>query len=273
MIAGAAGQQNLYSWSLDETARERPVAKQLTTTAGAKADVSFSPDSKEVFYLDDGRIYAVTLDQRETRAGQRDCGDGRGLREGKVVVFDQAWRLLRDHFFDPAFNGVDWAAARASGGAVHRRRADARTKCAGSPSLMIGELNASHLGINPPPAGAGAGGGRPPRARLRSREYEASGALKIAAHRLARSVGARRRHRARPVPAGGGRRADGPRVNLDALLENKVNRRTVLRDREDRGGRGRRVTCRSARCRRRPSAGCGTGSGSPNAREYVAQGE
>ena len=37
LIAGAAGQQNLYSWSLDETARERPVARQLTTTAGAKA--------------------------------------------------------------------------------------------------------------------------------------------------------------------------------------------------------------------------------------------
>ena len=39
MIAGAAGQQNLYSWSIDETARERPVAKQLTSTAAASRDV------------------------------------------------------------------------------------------------------------------------------------------------------------------------------------------------------------------------------------------
>ena len=37
MIAGAAGQQNLYAWSLDELARERPVAKQLTATPGDKA--------------------------------------------------------------------------------------------------------------------------------------------------------------------------------------------------------------------------------------------
>ena len=37
LIAGAAGQQNLYSYSLDELARERPVARQLTTTAGRKS--------------------------------------------------------------------------------------------------------------------------------------------------------------------------------------------------------------------------------------------
>ena len=71
LIAGAAGQQNLYSWSLDELARERPVARQLTTTAGAKADVSFTPDSKEVFYLDDGRIQAVTLENARAARASR----------------------------------------------------------------------------------------------------------------------------------------------------------------------------------------------------------
>src|SRR6185436_5464677 len=68
MIAGAAGRQNLYTWPIDETSRERPVAKQLTATAGAKSDVAFTPDSKDVFYLDDGRIQTVALDRREPRA-------------------------------------------------------------------------------------------------------------------------------------------------------------------------------------------------------------
>src|SRR6266545_1050669 len=114
MIAGAAGQQNLYSWSLDETARERPVAKQLTTTAGAKADVSFTPDNKEVFYLDDGRIQAVTLDKREARAVNVTAELDADFAKEKTIVFDQAWRLLRDNFFDPEFNGVNWTAARAA---------------------------------------------------------------------------------------------------------------------------------------------------------------
>ena len=113
MIAGAAGQQNLYSWSLDELAKERPVAKQLTATPGGKADVCFTPDSKEVYYLDEGRIQAVALDKREPRPIAVTAELDVDFAKEKMVVFDQAWRLLRDNFFDPAFNGVDWNRPRA----------------------------------------------------------------------------------------------------------------------------------------------------------------
>lgn len=51
MIAGAEEQQNLYAYSLDELARERPVARRLTSTAAGKSGVQITPDSKEVFYL------------------------------------------------------------------------------------------------------------------------------------------------------------------------------------------------------------------------------
>ena len=113
---------------------------------------------------------------------------------------------------------------------------------------MIGELNASHLGINPPPAAPGPRRRRPPRARLRSRGVRGAGRLKIAGivplgpaalgagHRSAATTCSP--STARPI---------GPRVNLDALLENKVNRRTVLRDRQDRGGRRRARRRRSGR--------------------------
>ena len=36
LIAAAAGQQNLYVYSLDELSREPAVARQLTSTPGAK---------------------------------------------------------------------------------------------------------------------------------------------------------------------------------------------------------------------------------------------
>ncbi|HYV05679.1 MAG TPA: DPP IV N-terminal domain-containing protein, partial [Blastocatellia bacterium] len=67
MIAAAAGQQNLYIYSLDELAREPAVARQLTSTAGFKTDAQFSPDSKEVFYLEQGRINVVPLESRTPR--------------------------------------------------------------------------------------------------------------------------------------------------------------------------------------------------------------
>jgi C-terminal processing protease CtpA/Prc len=229
MIAGAAGQQNLYAWPMDETARERPVARQLTTTAGAKADVAFSPDSKEVFYLDDGRVNVVTLERREVRPVAVTAEMSVDFAKEKLVVFDQAWRLLRDHFFDPAFNGVDWNAARAG---VEPYIAGARTpdEMRRISSLMIGELNASHLGINPPPAGAAAAGGVGHLGLDFDRAaYDASGALKITGIvPLGPAALGSGIERGQFLVAVDGEPI-GPRVNLDALLENKVNRRTVLR--------------------------------------------
>ena len=49
ITASSAGQTNLYTYSIDELARERPVARQLTSTAGGKDHAQFSPDSKEVY--------------------------------------------------------------------------------------------------------------------------------------------------------------------------------------------------------------------------------
>ena len=34
-------------------------------------------------------------------------------REGRLVVFDEAWRTIRERYYDPALNGVDWDELRA----------------------------------------------------------------------------------------------------------------------------------------------------------------
>lgn len=34
--------------------------------------------------------------------------------EGRLAVFDDLWETIEDHYYDPAFNGVDWRAKRAS---------------------------------------------------------------------------------------------------------------------------------------------------------------
>ena len=55
LTASAAGQQNLYVFPIDELSKEPAIARQLTSTPGAKHSAHFTADSKEVYYLDRGR--------------------------------------------------------------------------------------------------------------------------------------------------------------------------------------------------------------------------
>ncbi len=229
LTAGAAGQQNLYIWSLDELSRERPVARQLTSTAGGKSDAQFSPDSKDVYYLEDGRIQTVSIERREPRAITVTAEMDVDFAREKLEVFQQAWSYLRDEFFDANFNGANWNGVRA---AYEPRIAGASTadEMRRLISLMVGELNASHLGISGPsgaPASAASATGRLG-LRFDAVEYDRARRLKIAGIVPLSAAGV--------VP--GIQPGDyllavdgveiGPRTNLDELLDHKAGRRVTL---------------------------------------------
>jgi Tol biopolymer transport system component/C-terminal processing protease CtpA/Prc len=227
LIAGAAGQQNLYLFPLDELAREEPVARQLTSTPGAKGDAYWSPDGKEVYYLDAGRIQSLTVDSRQVRPVAVTAEMEVDFAREKVAVFEQAWSYLRDHFYDERFHGADW---RAVHGRYAPHVAGARTpdELRRVLQLMAGELNASHLGVSPPP-----GSSTPSTGRLGlfwdAAEHERSGRLRVSE---VLPLG--------PADVAGGirpgdylLRVEGtpitPRTNLDQLLAFRIGRRTVLR--------------------------------------------
>ncbi len=225
MTASAAGQQNLYIYSLDELAREPAVARQLTSTPGFKSDAQFTPDSKEVFYLDQGRINVVSLETRQPRTIAVTAEMDVDFAREKLEVFHQAWSYLRDHFYDPNFHGVNWQKTRA----VYLPRVSA----ARTPDetrrliqLMIGELNASHLGITAPPGLTGSSTGRLG-LRFDRAEYESAGRLRVTeVIPLA------------PAAIGNIKPGDyllavdnvqiNARTNLDELLAYKINRRVSL---------------------------------------------
>ncbi len=150
LVAEAAGQQNLWTWSLDELAREAPVARQLTSTATPKADAQWSADGREVYYREGGRLFAVGVDTRATRPIPVSAEMDVDFDQEKIVVFREAWTMLRDHFYDPEFHGADWNAARdrTAPQVAGARTADELRRVL---NLMIGELNASHSGAGGAP--------------------------------------------------------------------------------------------------------------------------
>jgi len=68
-------------------------------------------------------------------------------------VFLEGWRVLNDYFYDPGFHGADWDAMRDKYLAAVEEGIPAREDFDDLVRLMLGELNASHLGISPPAAG------------------------------------------------------------------------------------------------------------------------
>ncbi len=64
-------------------------------------------------------------------------------------MFAQSWRGLSDYFYDPSHHGADWNAVRAKYHALVPHVAMKEDLYA-LVSLMLGELNASHLGISGP---------------------------------------------------------------------------------------------------------------------------
>jgi tricorn protease len=62
-------------------------------------------------------------------------------------MFAQAWRALSDHFYDPQYHGADWNAVKAKYAPMVAHCAT-REDLYALVSLMLGELNASHLGIS-----------------------------------------------------------------------------------------------------------------------------
>ena len=225
LVASSAGQQNLYVYPLDELSREPAIARQLTSTAGAKSSAFFTPDSKEVVYLDRGRVFNVTLERREPRPIAVTAALDVDFSREKVEAFHEAWTYLRDQFFDERMNGVDWNAVRTT---FEPRIAAARMpdEMRRIISLMLGELNASHMGISAPAAITQTTTGRLAIDIDRS-ELESNGRVRVTA---VIPLG--------PAALGGIKPGEyivavegqtiGTRTNLDALLDHAIDRRVAL---------------------------------------------
>ncbi|MBA2685080.1 MAG: PD40 domain-containing protein [Gemmatimonadaceae bacterium] len=225
VTAVAAGQANLYLFPLDELSKEDPVAKQLTSTPGPKSSVQWSPDGKEVYYIESGRIAAIDVASRSVRPVSVSAEMDIDFTADRGELFTLIWRELRDNFFDEKMNGVDWNALREQYAPL-AQGAQTPDELARLMNEMVGELNASHSGVRGPSSGAPFTGRLG--IRLDAGEYERSGKLRIS----------------EIIPLGpvalAGKIASGDyivaidgvqvgaRTNIDELLDYRIGKQTTL---------------------------------------------
>jgi tricorn protease len=179
-----------------------------------------------VYYLDNGRISAVSLDTRTPRAINVSAEMDIDFAAEKWMIFREAWSYFHDHFADAQFNGVDWVGVK---DAYAPRIAGSRTpeELRRILACMLGELNASHVGIYQPATFAKTSTGHLG-LRFDAAEYEKSGTLRVSE---LFPLG--------PAAVAGIKigdyitAVDNQRItkntSLDQLLDLKIGRRVVLR--------------------------------------------
>jgi tricorn protease len=127
---------------------ERVGPRQLTTTPGAIRDLQFTADSKEIYFLEAGRVSHVAVNGgTPPRTVAFNASMEVNFDREKNEIFDEAWRYLRDNYMNAAMNGTNW-------NDVHARYAPVVAGARTPDDLrwvlseMIGDLNSSHSGIS-----------------------------------------------------------------------------------------------------------------------------
>jgi C-terminal processing protease CtpA/Prc len=182
-VGESANRTNLYLYSIDPLLPS-PVPRQMTATTGDKEFAQFAPDptgngALRLYFLDDGAVKYVPVipGQADIQTIPLTTEMDIDFDRDKLVMFDEAWRSLAENFPDAKMNGVDWNAVR-DRYAPHIAGAKTFTEVRRILSLMVGELNASHLHVDPyrndPPIIGSLG------VDFDRTEYDKTGSLKIA---------------------------------------------------------------------------------------------
>ena len=256
LTASAAGQQNLYRVLARRAARRAVGRAPADVDAGRQGSAQFTPDSKEVYYLD-AAASNVTLEQREpkpiTVTAELDVDFAREkLRVSPGVELSARQFLRREDERRRLEGRADDATSRASRAS---RTPDEMRRIM---LMMVGELNASHMGIW--------------RRRSARRRRSGGSVLDFDRGEYERAAGFNVTDVLPLGPAAlaglkpGDFIASGRRRSATAPSESRRAARYTIGKRIALsiavGRPGRRVTSPSGRSTRRPSAACATASGS-----------
>lgn len=121
----------------------------LTSGGTNPYGLSLSPDGKEIVYIKRGGIEQIDPSNKKTTSFPHKAVMKIDMTQERAQIFDEAWQSLNDNFYDPDFHGNDWNSLKAKykpWALSASTTQDFRYMF----NLMLGQLNASHMGMYGP---------------------------------------------------------------------------------------------------------------------------
>lgn len=141
----AEGKRDLFSvkWNGEDNTA-------LTSNGTNPYSLKMDKEGKNIYYFkSNGNLSRLDVKTKKSEAIPYSASMQIDYKAERAQVFDEAWRTLRDGFYDPNFHGKDWNQLRTK----YRDlaiSASIETDFAEIMNYMLGELNASHMRFTSP---------------------------------------------------------------------------------------------------------------------------
>jgi tricorn protease len=124
---------------------------QVSSGGSDPRELNWDEAGTTCYYIDGGTISTVSIDPSSgSVTGRGHAGFSVmvtvNIPKERAVMFNEAWRLLWNGFYDPEFHGIDWRAVRDKYEPL-ALAAYTENEFRTVVREMLGELSASHLGI------------------------------------------------------------------------------------------------------------------------------
>lgn len=119
--------------------------KQITKGGVNPSDLQWGHEGKKIYYLKGGKIHALNPENGKSETFAHKAEMRLRKEEEQQQVFHEMWKALDKNFYDPHFHGRNWDSLRT----VHEpriRAASTKQDFADMINLMLGQINASHMG-------------------------------------------------------------------------------------------------------------------------------